>query len=309
MAVGFGVLAALLAGPTPAAAPPAPPNQVPVYNWLPIVGVLGVLLIFGYIAVEVYQRIRSGRLGYPMRVAITGFVAIALAAAFVISFHFIQNTLVPGGNGTLHPGSNNSSSGSGVSTNVSGGNGNLTLGGGGVIPGSGFLTWADLGWVALAVGVLVAVVVMYTSLRRDEPRTPASPSSDAVALRKELEDSLRKLTEDPEADPREVIRALYHRLLLALRPRFGPLSEYTAREVERVIVAAFGVREEHAHQLTRLFEEARYSQHPVGRGDAAVARRALSEVLVDIDSWSTERERRSIAAAMRAASPRPPPGV
>ena len=91
-------------------------------------------------------------------------------------------------------------------------------------------------------------------------------------MHRELEGSLRRLEQDPEADPREVIRALYHRLLLALRPRLGTLATYTVREVDAVIVSAFGVRAENAHELSALFEEARYSQHlltgatPTGRG-------------------------------------------
>jgi hypothetical protein len=156
---------------------------------------------------------------------------------------------------------------------------------------------------------MAAAYLLYSTLGRDEKSVHVKIREETERVRNELEDPLRKLTEDPNADPREVMRALYQRLLLALRPRLGALAESTAREVERTIVGAFGVHEVNAHELNRLFEDARYSRHPVGRKDAAVARKALESAISNLDSLSSEWDRPPVAAELQVRRPMMPSGM
>jgi hypothetical protein len=306
MAIGFGLLAAFLASPLPNAPAPSKSssNSFQSSSYVPsdYLAIAILAVFFGFIAFQVFGRFQGGRVPIP-----TQFVALALAAflvggAFLLVVHFVETTATGGGqNATNSSGAGGSSTSSAPTPN---GTSNGTLLPIYPIPGEPRVSWFDLGLIVLVLGVVIAVVIV-ARLEPTEGDGSGGDDGSAARLRKELEGSLRRLEQDPEADPREVIRALYHRLLLALRPRLGTLEMYTVREVEAVIVTAYGVRAENAHELSALFEEARYSHHPLGRLEAERAKRALQGVLLDVEAWSTLRERQRAELSARAeASPR-----
>ena len=306
MAAGFGIIAALLASPAQPAGPTHSANSGSQHDWSVGLGVVGVIAVFGFMMYEAFRRFHEGRLGLPMRMAVPGLIFILVGMIFLIAFHYVQTSVLPGGS-TLHTvpvtvGSNR---------NQAPQRGNLAPngGGGGPAPGTSVVSCIDLGWLALVVGAMAAAYLLYSTLGRDEKSVHVKIREETERVRNELEDPLRKLTEDPNADPREVMRALYQRLLLALRPRLGALAESTAREVERTIVGAFGVHEVNAHELNRLFEDARYSRHPVGRKDAAVARKALESAISNLDSLSSEWDRPPVAAELQVRRPMMPSGM
>jgi hypothetical protein len=306
MAVGFGILAGLLAHGV-STGPTAPTSHGPSYFdtgafWFSFLGYVSFGLFFGYVAYEVWRRIRGGRMPVPALWAVSMLMVLLIGIAFVFLFQWVGGSVGPAGhNTTASP--PNSSAGRGTPPPV--GHNNST--GGlrpGPLPGLPQVSWAVLGLVGVLVAAAVAVAVLYR-LRNAEPR---EPEGDPVAerVRAELVASLRRLEDDPQADPREVILALYHRLLLRIRRRLGPLGQYTPREIEQVIVAYYGARDDHARELRELFEVARYSTHPLGRPEADRARAALRGLLDDLDAWTErERERRERAAA-RAEAPHPP---
>ncbi|MGP8077608.1 MAG: hypothetical protein ACLQC7_05765 [Thermoplasmata archaeon] len=64
-------------------------------------------------------------------------------------------------------------------------------------------------------------------------------------------------------DPRETIIHLYGQLLRHLSSRTGDMGAWTAEEIRRGHLERNGVRPTAALALTRLFETARYSTHPI----------------------------------------------
>ncbi|HEV2317697.1 MAG TPA: DUF4129 domain-containing protein [Thermoplasmata archaeon] len=287
MAVGFGFLAAVLATPAPTPGPqpsPAPSQPLPVFT---LVSTVVVIFLFGYIAWQIYKRVRGGRVPIPGRAALTGVVALLVAVAFVFVVALVHpGGVLGGGNngGDRSGGSGSSNNGQG---NATGGPGNGLIGFGSPLPGLPQVSWTLLAVIGLGVGLAVAALVVYTL--RGGPRGAGTPDAARIGrLRSEFERTLRELESDPDADPRDRILALYQRLLLALHLRVRGLAEQTAREIEREIVGTFRVDASAAHELTLLFEEARYSTHPLGHAEFERARGALTGVLRGLDAARAE---------------------
>ncbi|HUA71452.1 MAG TPA: DUF4129 domain-containing protein [Solirubrobacteraceae bacterium] len=118
-----------------------------------------------------------------------------------------------------------------------------------------WLPWTVLGIVAAAV--LAGAVVLW--LRR--PSAPA-PAPDASATRAAVDAAIGAL--DAEADPRRAVIAAYGAMQRTLGEHgVARLPTEAPREyLQRVLVASHANGRE-AKTLTGLFEEARYSTHPI----------------------------------------------
>jgi hypothetical protein len=94
-----------------------------------------------------------------------------------------------------------------------------------------------------------------------------------------VEDAFRILTAQPEADPRARIINCYQRMVQAAQ-RLGAsvTSDQTARELEAAIRAMLGIKGSSMAELTDLFEEARYSLHPITETDAEQAQQCLLSI-------------------------------
>ncbi len=282
MAVGFGLLAALLAGGATTSNPAPSATNTPATDgllWFQAIGYGAMALFILYVGYQVYLRIAEGRIPLPARFAIMGIVALLIGVAFVVAFDLVHTSMLTGVGAP--PPTNGTGSGSSVPSGLNASN-NSTAGlrSSSPIPGLPALTWFDLS--AIGLGVATAVAIAFLLVARDPAELPAPAPEAAQRLRDELLASLKRLEEDPEADPRAVIAALYQWLLLTLHPRFAGTDRYTAREIEAVIVAQFGVRASNARELTELFEVARYSTHPLGRPAADRARAAFRAILSDL---------------------------
>ncbi len=133
-----------------------------------------------------------------------------------------------------------------------------------------WLPWTALGIVAVAV--LAGVVVLW--LRR--PRRE-STTAEAGATRAAVDAAIGAL--DSEADPRRAVIAAYGAMQRSLaehgvarRPTEAP-REY----LQRVLVAS-QANEREAKTLTGLFEEARYSTHPIPERFVELALAALQSL-------------------------------
>ena len=133
-----------------------------------------------------------------------------------------------------------------------------------------WLPWTALGIVAVAV--LAGVVVLW--LRR--PRRE-STTAEAGATRAAVDAAIGAL--DSEADPRRAVIAAYGAMQRSLaehgvarRPTEAP-REY----LQRVLVAS-QANEREAKTLTGLFEEARYSTHPIPERFRELALAALQSL-------------------------------
>jgi Domain of unknown function (DUF4129) len=119
--------------------------------------------------------------------------------------------------------------------------------------------------------------------RRDRRTAPdaaeAEPSSggagdDAEAARRAVDAALEQLR-DP-ADPREAVIAAYARMQEVLAERELGLRTYEApREYLERVLGERGMPERSLTRLTDMFEEARFSLHPIPQ---SASRRALSEL-------------------------------
>lgn len=138
--------------------------------------------------------------------------------------------------------------------------------------GAGFAVPAWLPWTVVAI-VLIAVGVggLALWLRRERPVTEPAQSSAARAA---VEAAIGAL--DHEADPRRGVIAAYRAMQRALGER-GVVrlpSEAPREYLERALIST-SATERDATTLTGLFEEARYSTHPIPERLREVALSAL----------------------------------
>jgi hypothetical protein len=138
--------------------------------------------------------------------------------------------------------------------------------------------------VAMLAAVVALVLVLPVLLRKpswgEDASTDPGPSSGLV---KGLEGALAALQAGrPETAREEILRA-YRSLLEELRdPRMGDLNAATPREIEERMVTRLSLSRGAARGLREVFEEARYSTHPMTPGHARSARACLDGVLSEL---------------------------
>jgi len=157
--------------------------------------------------------------------------------------------------------------------------GTFETGGSGALSGraggraSGFVVPAWLPWTALgtvAVAVVAGVVVLW--LRRAQPETAVA--AETSATRAAVDAAIGAL--DAEADPRRAVIAAYGAMQRTLGEHgvVRAPTEAPREYLQRVLVAN-QANEREATTLTGLFEEARYSAHPIPERLREVALAAL----------------------------------
>lgn len=190
------------------------------------------------------------------------------------------------GNGSGGKGSGNGSSGG--HTNGSGSSGSGGKGGSGKSNGTAATSavstpppYAAWPVYAAAVGGLLfigALVVPELSSRwahrRLPPDAPPPRSPVGAAAAQVFSEAAKNLAANP-SDPRGVIVQLYQQLIRRLEPRVDIPTSRTPEEIRSVHLIPLGVRAEVAGHLTRLFEEACYSSHPLGSDSVRVAQTSL----------------------------------
>lgn len=278
LAVLVGVVGGLLLAGAPA--PPAPRAgevqiDLPTWGW----GLLFLLPMFAAVAGVVVQRVRGGgarsRRGLAVALVIIVGALIALGVLLAIAHPGPQGSVTverqsPPTNST--PPSNH--------TGTSGGSGS------GTGPIAGASTVTINGWEILAVALgLVGLVTCLTIpglLGRGTGgrRSEGGPAADPETVRAALGDA--QLAIGKGGDPRETVVQLYLRLIRALEPHVGSIEPLTAREIRRRLLEPLGVRGAPAQELTDLFEEARYSRHPMGPEAATRCQRTLAAVEADL---------------------------
>jgi len=260
-------------------APPSSPGPAPLVVlplWVFAAASVAVLLFV--LGGMVYFRLTSE--GNPMmnRITVAILVAVLMGVVFVLGARFL-GVGGPVGTNSTASGSTNSSAGSNATHggNVSGSGGYLSL-----FPSlPGWVPIVVLGFVLLVVVVvLVPQGRAYLADRRLASRRAAAEPVP-VGVREALSRASSEL--DLGGDPRLIILALYADLLARLRPMVTDLETSTPEEIRAAHLLRFRVRREAAGTLTRLFEEARYSTHPMGPEAGARAREAVRMALEDLD--------------------------
>jgi hypothetical protein len=133
----------------------------------------------------------------------------------------------------------------------------------------------------LAVGSLVIVQAVRVSLKE-------TGELDQDVGRRQIEglqaiDHAIRLVDDPATDPRSRIISSYQLLILTVSRLGAPASpDMTARELEAAISSTFSLTGSATGDLTRLFEEARYSLHEITGEDAVTAHDYLDSIAKEL---------------------------
>ncbi len=280
-ALATGAAASILVSAATAPPNPPPASLLILPQWFLSAVIVGALVVF--VGVLVVLRIGSGRSSFLTRVTVSILVVIFLGILFVIGIRAlgfggpIQVTNSGGG-----PGSNS------TTTNVTAPAPGGQVGG----PGGQITLFPSVpAWVPfLLLGAVVLVVMLvgvpqvhrYLEERRAYGRRArASAAGVPTWVREALAQASSEL--DLGGDPRVVILALYRTMLEHLQPMVEDLGTSTPEEIRAAHLVRLGVRPDAARTLTRLFEEARYSTHPLGPATVARAQEALRATLDDLD--------------------------
>ena len=276
VAGAFGGAAALLTAPS--VAPTFQETGNPVTNLPTGLGELGgvaILVLFGvWFVYRLTQRASSSSHGVMLGAFL---VVLLFCIAFIIAARFVG-----GGGGFVanRPGAPLNQTGSTPPTGTPA-NGSFN--------GTGYSWLSFPPWLFYVLffgvdAVILLVALPFLLARHRERHEGTEPPASADEIRASLAQALKDLDVDPSVDPRRRIIAAYAKLLERVDRRV-PLSEpLTAREIERECTTRLRVTPSTAHELTSLFEEARYSQHPMDESSVARARAALNRALSDLDS-------------------------
>jgi hypothetical protein len=281
LALAVGAAASLIAGAATSKA--FQPGLVSPFivssTELAAVFVLACIVLIGLI---VWVRSDSTRLALPGRSVATMLALVLVAIVFVALFHVLG-----GGPVVFHStspagtSSNNSTSAnltqqppvtSNVSTPLPVPSPNLPL--------PPWVLFAAVAAVALAIGAVPAL----WRRSRDGTGHPAGVGSKATRVA-EARGALASaaLALDAGTEPRDVIIRLYATLLHRVAPIVGGVDDETPEEIRALHLERLGIRPSAATTLTRLFEEARYSSHPLGPEAVTRAVNAIREARRDLD--------------------------
>ena len=276
VALAVGAAASLVAGAASASAFHSPVDTE-VAIPLSALEVVFVLICSFLVGVVVWMRLQADQATVPGRVVVGILVLFAVAILFVAILQ-----VAPGGGGFDSPGFGNGTGTNPGNNTVSPG-GNLT-GPGGVIQFFHLPSWALFVGIAVLLLVVGAVAIprawaFVAEREPDGPRRRATPA-EVAAVRTALATAAESL--DQGHDPREVIIALYARLLARVGPIVGGVDVDTPEEIRMLHLVRLGIRDTAAETLTRLFEEARYSSHPMGPEAAERAWGAIGDARDDL---------------------------
>lgn len=284
-ALAVGAAASILiGGSTASSGSSGPTAELTLPLW---VSLSAMILIFGAVVAGLILSARSGSGSKGMnKGVIVTLVAILLGVLFVVAARAAGVGGQETGTGTAVPSNPGHAPPNATCTancNISGPGGYLTL-----FPGVPW--WVPYIVLVGVIGVLVFIAVpraqRYIEIRGERLAFRRRPPTVVTQVR----DALRHASEelDAGADPRLVILALYQQLLLHLQPMVGSMETSTAEEIRTNHLVRLGVRADAARTLTRAFEEARYSDHPMGVEDGLRAREAVEQALADLDRKTSD---------------------
>jgi uncharacterized protein DUF4129 len=140
-----------------------------------------------------------------------------------------------------------------------------------------FLGFLGVSTVILVKALFVSLAETKTSMASQLPRVP---DEGVVAV----QDAIKIMETENQTDPRTKIIVCYQRMTRAVQQLGTPItSDQTARELERAIRKILLLKGPAVGELTGLFEEARYSLHPITEGDAESAHLCLLSIAEEMN--------------------------
>lgn len=256
-----------------AAAPFAPSTTPELYISNGVVILFLALLFGGMIAALLHQRMGSPSI-IPGRAIATMLMVVLGLVLFVVLYRYIQ------GSGYTPTGSGNGSVPTGPGGSSGSPSGPSLGGGGGTFSVLHVPSWTLFALVAVISVVVVAVVAPrvrnYLIDRRERQVQP----SEEQEVRQVLGRAAERLAAG--SDARSVILELYAGLLARVAPLAPNIDPSTPEEIRTQHLIRLGIRPGAASELTRLFEEARYSSHPLGPEATERASRAIRTAEADL---------------------------
>ena len=148
--------------------------------------------------------------------------------------------------------------------------------------------WFSLAFLGLVViGGMVLVQSIRVSLRETSQMNIHEIEARRVEGLQATQDAIRSI-DNMAADARSRIISCYQHMIVGVSRLGVPVSpDQTARELEKAIRTAFMLEGSATHDLTTLFEEARYSLHPLDEQDAAQARELLELIADELKTPNT----------------------
>jgi hypothetical protein len=281
VALATGAAASILV--TASTAPPPPSHTVSLVllpQW--VVTAISIGFAALVIGTLVLWGLRSGPSPMLTRMALSVLMVVLLGILFVVGARFLG---VGGGIGMSGSGTSTGNNTT-LSHNTTPIKGGLNATGNGTIvlfPGlPGWVPFAALGIVVLLIVVVgVPQTRRYLAERSEGGRIRRGSAATVPAgMREALTRASSEL--DLGGDPRLVILALYAAMLEQLKPMVDDIGTSTPEEIRASHLVRLGVRPEAARTLTRLFEEARYSTHPMGPAESVRAQESVQMALDDL---------------------------
>lgn len=151
---------------------------------------------------------------------------------------------------------------------------------GSIVQTSWFST-AFIGLLAVSSVIIIrAVIVSWDETRGKISQIPGPPPEGISAV----EDAIHILESQESTDPRTRIINCYQRMVQAAQHLGAPVtSDQTARELEAAIRKMLMIRGPAIKELTELFEEARYSLHPITERDGEKAHERLLSIAEEMN--------------------------
>jgi hypothetical protein len=158
---------------------------------------------------------------------------------------------------------------------------------------AGFLDspWFSVGFLLLVI-VSSIIIVRGFKVSMDEVRAGRFlPERVLEEGRMAVREALNLLAMGDVADPKTRIMRCYERMIKAAAGLGADVSvDRTARELENGIRDMFRLKGSGIRELTRLFEEARYSLHPISDRDSDEAEHCLVEIGRELEAISSTVE-------------------
>jgi len=155
---------------------------------------------------------------------------------------------------------------------------------------AGFLDspWFSAGFLLLVVASTL-ILVRSIKVSMDETRRGRFlPVKVLEEGRMAVQEALGELAMEGEVDPKTRIMRCFERMIRAAAGLGADVSvDRTARELENGIRDMFRLRGPGIRELTRLFEEARYSLHVISEADSGLAEQCLLEIGDELKATST----------------------
>jgi len=289
-ALAVGAAVSLLASARTAGPPPpvGPATEIVLPSWLVSAAIAGFALA---ICVPIiYYRLRTpGAGGFNRSLLVSAFALLLALMIAVALLHLVGGGGV--GSQTVSGGGSNGTHGQSPPSGTN--NSTVVTGPGGVLAPLNvpLPPWSLFVLVAVAM-VLITVAGLPPLAEYLEDRREARQSRwRAARVAAEVRGALHRAGRDlgTALDPRATILALYATLLARIEPLASNLEQSTPEEIRQMHLTRLGIRPEAAEDLTRVFEEARYSSHPLGPAQVERAGAAIRAAEEDLEGAGTVR--------------------